>query len=124
MAQLNYRYVREGNVVVTAPYEQTDMSQLGGLTAIPINQKWQAIAAYYYDLQQSLNGDRLIGLRYDSCCWSLDLVLEQENKPDNVTLTASPGSRWFAIPDEGAGQCRFRHQLHPGYSTVALYASI
>ena len=93
MAQLNYRYVRQGNVVVTAPYEQTDMSQLGGLTAIPINQKWQAIAAYYYDLQQSLNIDRLIGLRYDSCCWSLDLVLEQENKPDNVTLTASPETR-------------------------------
>ena len=30
-----------------------------------------------------------MGLRYDSCCWSVDLVLEQENKPDNVTLTSS-----------------------------------
>jgi LPS-assembly protein len=94
MGQLNYRYVREGNIVVSSPYEQTDMSQVGALTAIPINKKWQAIAAYYYDLQQNLNIDRLVGLRYDSCCWSLDLVLEQENKPDNVTLTAEPETRF------------------------------
>ena len=93
MGQLNYRYVREGNVVFDAPYEQTDMSQLGGLTSVPLNQKWQAIAAYYYDLKQHRNIDRLVGLRYDSCCWSVDLVLEQENKPDNVTLTSSTGAR-------------------------------
>ena len=89
MGQLNYRFVREGNVVFDAPYEQTDMSQLGGLTTVPLNQKWQAIAAYYYDLKQHRNIDRLVGLRYDSCCWSVDLVLEQENKPDNVTLTST-----------------------------------
>ncbi len=94
MAQLNYRYVREGNVVYDAPYEQTNLSQLGGLTSIPINKKWQAIAAYYYDLQQKNNIDRLIGLQYDSCCWSINLVLERANKPDNVTLTASEETRF------------------------------
>ena len=94
MAQLNYRYVREGNVVYDAPYEQTNLSQLGGLTTIPINKKWQAIAAYYYDLQQKNNIDRLIGLQYDSCCWSINLVLERANKPDNVTLTADEETRF------------------------------
>lgn len=77
------------------------MSQLGGLTSVLLNQKWQAIAAYYYDLKQHRNIDRLVGLRYDSCCWSVDLVLEQENK----TRQRHPdlqhrNQHWLAVPDE------------------------
>lgn len=94
MGQVNYRYVREGNVIYDAPYEQTDMSQLGLLAKVPLNRKWQAIAAYYYDTEQSRNIDRLLGLRYDSCCWSVDLVLERAYKPDNVTLTAEEETRF------------------------------
>ncbi len=102
MGQLNYRFVRQGNVVYDAPYKQTDISQLGALTTIPIDGKWNAIAAYYRDIKQKNNIDRLIGLQYDSCCWKVNLVVESENKPDNTTLTATQETR-FGIEFEMKG---------------------
>lgn len=93
LGQLNYRYVSKNNVVTTAPYQQTDISQLGGVAMVPLDNNWQGIAAYYYDLKQSVTVDRQLGLRYDSCCWSIDMVLEQANKPDNLTLTSTQETR-------------------------------
>ena len=94
MGQVNYRYVREGNIVYNSPYKQTDISQLGLLTTVPIDQKWNAIAAFYRDIEQGNNIDRLMGLQYDSCCWKVNLVVETENKPDNTNLTTKPETRF------------------------------
>ncbi len=89
VSQLNYRYVNNANYMYDSPYEQTDISQLGTVLQVPIGMRWQTIAAAYYDTNQGRNIDRMLGLRYDSCCWSIDLVMERAYKPDNVTLTAT-----------------------------------
>ena len=73
-----------------------------GLTTIPIDGKWNAIAAYYRDIKQQNNIDRLIGLQYDSCCWKVNLVVESESKPDNTTLTATQETR-FGVEFEMKG---------------------
>ena len=93
MGQLNYRFVREGNVIYDAPYKQTDISQLGALMTLPLEQGWKAIGAYYRDIKQDTNIDRLFGVQYDSCCWSINVVMEWENKPDNTTLTTTQDKR-------------------------------
>ena len=49
LSQLNYRFVRQGSVVLAAPYQQTDISQLGTLLKVPMSRDWQLLGAYYRD---------------------------------------------------------------------------
>ena len=42
---------------------------------------------YYQELNQNVKVDRKVGLKYDSCCWSINFNLEWVNTPDNVNLT-------------------------------------
>ena len=93
IGQLNYRFVRDEMFIYDAPYKQTDINQLGAVMTLPLAQEWKAIGAYYRDLEQNINIDRLFGVQYDSCCWSVNVVMEWENKPDNATLTAEQDKR-------------------------------
>jgi len=88
LGQINYRYVREGNLSLSDPDEVTDISQLGLLARLPVTDNWQLIGAHYTDLQQSTALDSLVGIRYDACCWSLNLAFERHRRPDNASLTA------------------------------------
>ena len=88
LGQINYRYVREANLSVSQPDEVTDISQLGLLTRLPIVDHWQIIGAHYTDLQHSTALDSLLGVRYDACCWSINLAFERHRRPDNASLTA------------------------------------
>jgi len=87
--QLNYRYIKDGNLDYRNPTNTAlaeDLSQAGLVVMAPIADQWQMYGGYYRDIKQDVNIDRKIGVKYDSCCWSINMSLEWHNQPDNITL--------------------------------------
>ncbi|MCF5892193.1 LPS assembly protein LptD [Aeromonas veronii] len=87
--QVNYRYIKDGNLDYRYPTNTAlaeDLSQAGLVMMAPIADQWQMYGGYYRDIKQDVNIDRKIGVKYDSCCWSINMSLEWHNQPDNITL--------------------------------------
>ncbi|MEH8260184.1 LPS assembly protein LptD [Aeromonas veronii] len=87
--QANYRYIKDGNLDYRYPTNTAlaeDLSQAGLVMMAPIADQWQMYGGYYRDIKQDVNIDRKIGVKYDSCCWSINMSLEWHNQPDNITL--------------------------------------
>ncbi|KMK96272.1 LPS biosynthesis protein [Aeromonas enteropelogenes] len=86
ISQLNHRFVRDANYDLENRGQVTDLNQIGLLLTTPLNDQWHLYEGYYQELNQSVKSDRKVGLKYDSCCWSINFNLEWVNTPDNVTL--------------------------------------
>ncbi|MGL4251560.1 MAG: LPS assembly protein LptD [Aeromonas sp.] len=87
VTQLNYRYIKDGNQD-TKTLQAEDLSQAGLVMMAPIADRWQVYGGYYRDIKQNVNIDRKLGIKYDSCCWSINMSLEWHNQPqwENSTL--------------------------------------
>lgn len=86
ISQLNYRFVRNANYDLSNTNQVADLNQVGMLLTTPLNDQWHLYGGYYHDLDQGVKVDRKVGLKYDSCCWSINFNLEWVNTPDNVTM--------------------------------------
>lgn len=86
ISQLNHRFVRDANYDLENRGQVTDLNQIGLLLTTPLNDQWHLYGGYYQELNQSVKSDRKVGLKYDSCCWSINFNLEWVNTPDNVTM--------------------------------------
>lgn len=102
ISQLNHRFVRDANLVPNTSNEVTDLNQIGLLLTTPLNDQWHLYGGYYQELNQSVKSDRKVGLKYDSCCWSINFNLEWVNTPNNVNNT-STAERSFGIQFEMKG---------------------
>ncbi|MGY3869500.1 LPS assembly protein LptD [Aeromonas crassostreae] len=102
LSQLNYRFVRDANYDLSRSGESADINQVGMLLGTPLNDRWHLYGGYYYDLDQNVNVDRKVGIKYDSCCWSINFNLEWVNSPDNVTYQPT-SERSFGIQFEMKG---------------------
>ncbi|CAK0767887.1 LPS-assembly protein LptD [Gammaproteobacteria bacterium] len=49
--------------------EQTDLSMIW-----PLNRQWRAVARWNYSFKDSQTLESFAGLRYDSCCWALQII--------------------------------------------------
>lgn len=90
VSQVNYRFLKDGNRNIYNTAMAEDISQAGLVLMAPLNPQWQLYGGYYRDVQQDINIDRKIGLKYDSCCWSINFSLEWHNQPvwENSILQA------------------------------------
>jgi LPS-assembly protein len=102
VSQVNYRFVRDANYDLTRSGETANINQVGMVVGSPINDQWHMYGGYYYDLDQNVKVDRKIGVKYDSCCWSINFNLEWVNSPDNVTYQPT-SERSFGIQFEMKG---------------------
>ena len=87
ISQLNHRFVRDANYDLDHKGQVTDLNQIGLLLTTPLDDRWHLYGGYYQELNQNVKVDRKVGLKYDSCCWSINFNLEWVNTPDNVNLT-------------------------------------
>lgn len=55
---------------------------LGAGLVLDLSRQWQVASYLNYDIQQQVRREFLGGLRYDSCCWASELVLEQRQLAD------------------------------------------
>lgn len=86
MGQISYRYNRNGNR--TSNNEIIDLKQLGILMKLPVTPDLTLIAGGYRDLEQGLDIDKKLALKYESCCYSVGFQIERYNKPNNYTMTS------------------------------------
>ena len=49
--------------------EQTDISLVW-----PIARQWRAVARWNYSIKESQTMESFVGLRYDKCCWAVQVV--------------------------------------------------
>ena len=101
VAQLNYRYTRNGNMTMFGN-EIIDMRQLGLLTKFSFSDRLSMVLGYYQDLEQKRAIDRVIKLRYEDCCWRFSAYAEQVYEPDNRRKIADLDTK-FGIQFEMKG---------------------
>lgn len=95
--QLNYRYAAPEYIETalntkTAPANQDGISQVGVTGSWPIADRWAVVGASYYDTRARQSADRLLGLRYNTCCWAVTLGYERK-------ITAWNGSNNTSVYD-------------------------
>lgn len=71
--QLSYRYYKEFD---DAAWDEV-INQFGGKLNWSINSQWQVFGSYYYDLRYDNFFESIIGLKYQSCCWSISLTYDE-----------------------------------------------
>lgn len=66
---LSHRYRRDGQSTIPG-LEQVDISG-----RLPINQQWSIVGRYYRSIRDGQLLEGLVGIEYESCCWSTRLVI-------------------------------------------------
>lgn len=82
VVQLNYRYASPKYISATLPDiinqgYQKGISQVGMVAGWPVADRWALVTAYYYDTRAKQTANHLIGLRYNTCCWAVNLGYER-----------------------------------------------
>ncbi|WP_447874627.1 LPS assembly protein LptD [Serratia fonticola] len=83
MVQLNYRYASPEYISATLPDisnpgYQDGISQVGMVASWPIADRWAVVGAYYYDTRAKQTANQLVGLRYNTCCWAVNVGYERK----------------------------------------------
>lgn len=80
LVQVGYRFADKGNRSLAN--DLVDLSQLGLVTSVPINDKISVSFAAYNDLEQNEDIDTKAAIKFEDCCWSLSFVYENYNSCD------------------------------------------
>lgn len=80
LVQVGYRFADKGNRSLAN--DLVDLSQLGLVTSVPINDKISVSFAAYNDLEQNEDIDTKAAIKFEECCWSLSFVYENYNSCD------------------------------------------
>ncbi len=80
LVQVGYRFAEMGNR--SFANDPVDLSQIGLVTSLPINEMISVSFATYNDLAQSEDIDTKAAIKFEDCCWSLSFVYENYNSCD------------------------------------------
>jgi LPS-assembly protein len=81
----SYRYYDD--LAGSTIYEKEQIDQSDVSLAWRIYDRWQFLGRWRYDLGQHKSLDNLIGLAYESCCWSLSLIQRRYLREDDEDAT-------------------------------------
>ncbi|MCC5854495.1 MAG: LPS assembly protein LptD [Idiomarina sp.] len=85
LIQFNYRRVR--GLLGT----EQEVEQLGYVASWRLNAEWAFASHWYHDVRRGRTMDALIGLQYDSCCWSVRLSgYRRINRNFEIVTPGSP----------------------------------
>lgn len=76
-AQLNYRYIYISDEQKKQQNLKGFVNQLGSRINWSINTQWSTYGDYYYDLEYNHTFERIIGVQYQSCCWSMNVSFDK-----------------------------------------------
>ncbi|KXO11961.1 Outer membrane protein Imp, required for envelope biogenesis / Organic solvent tolerance protein precursor [Moritella sp. JT01] len=83
--QFNYRYIENTASIMTNPNGDVKINQVGSKYILPINNQWDMGASYYYDVENKITQDAFIGIKYESCCWTIRLDYGYRMKRNSTT---------------------------------------
>ena len=89
IAELSYRYERDS-------ITQSDVSLLW-----PLAQRWKMVGRWYYSWFDQVALERLMGVEYESCCWTLRLV--SRNYVSNLLENQRNNTIWLQLELKGLG---------------------
>ncbi|WP_216782557.1 LPS assembly protein LptD [Candidatus Profftia tarda] len=84
MIQLNYRYASPEYLIAIIPqYRSNDLynqgiSQVGAVGSFPATKKLALFGGCYYDTKAKQTVNTLVGLQYNTCCWSASMNYERK----------------------------------------------
>lgn len=67
---LGYAYRRYANTVITQP--QTEEASASGY--LPLDNNWSIFAAMNYSIEDNLSVEDMVGVEYDTCCWTVRML--------------------------------------------------
>jgi len=76
---LGYAYRRAG----TTFFNQPETEEVSASSYLPLDNNWSIFAAMNYSLEDSLSVEDMVGVEYDTCCWTARLL--QLRYYNNVT---------------------------------------
>ncbi|MCK5818617.1 MAG: LPS assembly protein LptD [Psychromonas sp.] len=76
-AQLNYRYIYISDEEKKQQNIKGFVNQLGSRVNWSIDSQWTTFADYYYDLEYQHTFESIIGVQYQSCCWSIGVSFDK-----------------------------------------------
>jgi LPS-assembly protein len=71
-AQVNYRYI----AIPEGGDDTKLVNQLGVKMNWPITNQWTTFASYYHDVEYNQPYESIVGIKYQSCCWSIGLTYD------------------------------------------------
>ncbi|WMY95467.1 MAG: LPS assembly protein LptD [Arsenophonus sp.] len=81
LIQINYRFVNHQNIKKTYKNMlnlQDGISQIGAIISWPLGYHWKFISSYYLNMKDNQPINQLIGLEYNTCCWSMNIGYERK----------------------------------------------
>ena len=88
---VGYSFRREVATLNQKALHQTNLSFLQ-----PINDNWQMVGLWQYDLLNKESPESLLGVTYEACCWQMSLYRREFlNDIDNVTAADRKRSAFF-----------------------------
>ena len=83
--RLNYQDKKKRIANLSFHKLDSELEQLSGSAAIPINNKWSLVGSFDQDLKKDRNLETLAGIEYQDCCWKTRLVMKRFLTSDNET---------------------------------------
>lgn len=90
---VGYDFVRYGDFKVGA--RSQDLSRLDVAIALPITERWHALANVNYNISHSHPQFLLTGLEYQSCCFALRAIASRSLIDQALTETTSYDNRYY-----------------------------
>ncbi|AFP84940.1 LPS assembly protein LptD [secondary endosymbiont of Ctenarytaina eucalypti] len=92
--QLNYRYTspKYTDQILTNishPKYRKGLSQMRVTGSWPLIHRWSLVGVYCYDTKSNQTADQCISLRYNTCCWAINLGYERKITGLNNTESSS-----------------------------------
>ena len=76
---VGYRYKRDN----LATNKDEELEQADISTKLPLNEQWQLMARFQYDVKEDRSIEDLFGLEYEDCCWLTRIVYQRADKRKN-----------------------------------------
>ena len=76
---MGYRYKRDN----LATNKDEELEQADISTKLPLNEQWQLMARFQYDVKEDRSIEDLFGLEYEDCCWLTRIVYQRADKRKN-----------------------------------------
>lgn len=82
----NFGYSQRRLTVIEAD-DRPELQQLDASLSLPLGLQWQLFGRWHYDLEDKRSLENLVGIAYESCCWTVRALYQRALEPDDSSLS-------------------------------------
>lgn len=80
LVNVGYSYRRQSSLLVDGELQDRDVEQSDISMMMPVRRSWSVVARWRYDVTNERTIEDLVGLEYDSCCWTMRLLHQRQRE--------------------------------------------